>query len=204
MDETTSYNLAINELKRQKLALDKEVADLIYKRDTVYNEIADQRNWKGIVQKEKKDIEEKKYSIMEQLEIISKTLTKSRQDFVNSTEKEKNYLIWLERSIEEKKELESKFLIKEFELKNIENKIKDKNSELISLNIELSKVSEYINSQLKDIEEDKLKLNKRLNIVEEKEEYLHTKQMNLEKKEKELEIKEKRLNKLSEDLKEKI
>jgi hypothetical protein len=45
------------------------------------------------VQKEKKDIEEKKYSIMEQLEIISKTLTKSRQDFVNSTEKEKNYLI---------------------------------------------------------------------------------------------------------------
>jgi uncharacterized protein YdcH (DUF465 family) len=44
MDETTSYNLAINELKQQKLKLDKEVADLLCERDKVYNEIADQRN----------------------------------------------------------------------------------------------------------------------------------------------------------------
>jgi uncharacterized protein YdcH (DUF465 family) len=44
MDQTTSYNLAINELKQQKLLLDKEIADLLNKRDIIYNEISDQRN----------------------------------------------------------------------------------------------------------------------------------------------------------------
>jgi len=95
----TIYNLAIQDLKNTKLKLENEVKSLLLERDKILDEINQQRNWVTSVSQEFNVIESKKYSVIEQLEIMNKTLAQNRENFVHITEKERVYLQTLEKAV---------------------------------------------------------------------------------------------------------
>lgn len=196
----TSFNLGINEAKASLARVQREVSEAIIERDKIRNEIRDQRNSSSIVVKEVKTKEEEKISILDQLEIMNKTLQASRVHFEDTTEKENIYLGNIERSIQEKQELERIFLVKTEELKKIDRDIAIKTMEFDGIKKELENVSVIIKKDQDDIKQRITELEKKESYLKEKETYLNEKQISLEKKETDLNLKEKRLEKLKEEL----
>jgi hypothetical protein len=139
---------------------------------------------------------------MEQLEIIKETLRENRNNFLNTTEKEKNYIESLERTIEEKTELEKKFLIKESELGELLKEIEFKQTSLKSLMIDLDKSRKEIEQHRSEQIHSNSILSTREKDIKEKEKYLLNTQIALDKRSDELDIKEERLNEWSIELKE--
>jgi hypothetical protein len=155
------------------------------------------------VAKEAVEKKEEKLSILEQIQVIQETLKKNRKDFLNTTDKEKSYIESLERSIEEKAELEKSFLIKKDQLTAVENEIAFKTaflkrslSDLDDTRKETEKLRiEQINTSNSLIERERM--------IKEKEKYLLASQVALDKRSDELDLKDERLNEWSIELKEK-
>lgn len=200
MYNETEYNLAINKAKRDLAIAQRELSEAIIERDKVRNEIWYQRKSHTIVYQETQMKEERKTSILDQLDTMEKTLKQSRIHFEDATDKEKAYLESLERSIKEKQEQEQQFLGKTKELDILEKSISNKRLEFEWLTKEMNKVSENIRTHQITMENEGEELYIREKEIKEQETYLHYKENALEQKEKDLDRREKRLDNVKKEL----
>jgi len=146
------YNLTINEVKRNLATVQRQLADAIIERDKVLLEIKSQRAGSTIVKSETEKKDSERYSIISQIEVMSKTLSTSRDNFLAITDKEKEYIKVLEDSIREKEAIDSRFSINSDQLKELEKNVSIKQLELKRLYIEANKESDRI-------EKDRIELN---------------------------------------------
>lgn len=200
MSTETEYNLAINEAKRNLAVVQRELSEAIIERDKILNEVKDQRNARNIASFETLTKEEQKQSILEQLKVMEETLKHSRTHFENATDKEKEYLKSLERSIQEKQEQEAQFLGKTEELNILGKDIVNKQLELKCLKQEANKESETMEKHCKMIENEEIELNVRESELKEREKYIEEREIEIVNKRNELELKEKRLENLKQEI----
>ena len=119
MNEETSYNLAINELKKQKLILDKEISSLIIDRDKIKNEIASQRSAKTEIYHEQKSLETLRYFLDEQTKLLTEIRSKNYQNFTVEYDKHNLILQEIWNSIEQSKKLLSDFETSKEDIKKV-------------------------------------------------------------------------------------
>lgn len=192
MEASNSYNLATNEAKARLAVAQRELAEAITERDRVRNEIADQRRGISAISSEVRSKESEKVSILAQLEQMAKTLEASRNNFVGATEKETEFLNRLERSIEEKRALESGFLVKSEELERISAKLSEKTAEFREISAKAAQVSEETEKLLKSNAGARFEIENAKRELEETRKRLDDYRDALERRESELNFRQKR------------
>ena len=124
MSTEIEYNLAINKLKQQKMVVEKEIVSLIYERDKIRNEIADQRNAKTVVYHEQKSLETIRQFLQEQTDILKDIRNKNYQNFSEDYNKHKQILGSIEQSINQSKALMENYQVSNNQVKELETRKK--------------------------------------------------------------------------------
>ena len=200
MSTEIEYNLAINKLKQQKMVVEKEIVSLIYDRDKIRNEIADQRNAKTVVYHEQRSLETIRQFLQEQTDILKDIRNKNYQNFSEDYNKHKQILGSIEQSINQSKALMENYQVSNNQVKELETRkkmiweeITSKSNELLAINAMVHSKGTELNQK---IEENKSQL---LKIEQERKEQWEQLEA-MRKFEKDLQLKEKRLNEYKEQL----
>lgn len=133
----TEYNLAINELKNKKMALEKETSDLIKEKDKVMNEIAQQRRANTEVYHEQLSLLNLRYFLDEQTKILSEIRDKNYQNFSIDYTKHTTILSEIGNSIEISKKLLSDFHTSKEDVRKLEERKDELNKEIKAKRTEL-------------------------------------------------------------------
>lgn len=200
MSTEIEYNLAINKLKQQKMVVEKEVDTLIYERDKVRAEIADQRNATSVVYHEQRSLETIRHFLQEQTKLLSEIRSKNYQNFSADYDKHKTILKEIEESIERSQKLMDDFNVSKDQIKALELRKENLSNEIVAKTNELTALSDSIRVKSGELDrkiaENKAQLAK---IEQEKKEQWEQLEA-MRKFEKDLQLMEKRLNAYKEQL----
>lgn len=200
MSTEIEYNLAINKLKQQKMVVEKEVDTLIYERDKVREEIADQRNATSVVYHEQRSLETTSHFLQEQTKLLSEIRSKNYQNFSADYDKHKTILKEIEKSIERSQKLMDDFNVSKDQIKALELRKEGLSNEIVAKTNELTALSDSIRVKSGELDrkiaENKAQLAK---IEQEKKEQWEQLEA-MRKFEKDLQLMEKRLNAYKEQL----
>jgi uncharacterized phage infection (PIP) family protein YhgE len=194
MSTEIEYNLAINKLKQQKMVVEKEIVSLIYERDKIRNEIADQRNAKTVVYHEQRSLETIRHFLQEQTNMLKEIRSTNYQTFSADYNKHKVILQEIEDSINKSRALMDDFNISKEQIKALELRKETISGEIVAKTHELTAISDSIRVKSGELDrkiaENKAQLAK---IEQERKEQWEQLEA-MRKFEKDLHIMEKRLN----------
>lgn len=196
-----SYNLAINELKQRKMALEKETSDLIIEKDKVLEEIRKQREATGAVYHEQLSLSNLRYFLDEQTKILSDIRSKSFDNFSVDYSKHKTILEEIGKSIEQGKKMMDEFKISKEDIEKLKIKKQGLEIEIKEKNNELWEVINKIDYTQTKVDEDIKRNQKILAKIEEEKEFVRLEKESMKQFEADLKLMEKRLNNLKLSLK---